>query len=315
MKIVAGIDISKATLDVSLNGKAHSFSNDRVGHLRLYKAIKKADLVVMEATGSYHFEVAGFLVEKGMAVSVVNPARAHYYAKSLGHRNKTDKVDAKILVAYGESCELDRFVPLTHAQLSLNRYVRMRQDLVNQRSSVKGRRKEPILMELEKALLEAQEVFLDKQITQIEDAMDCLVNSNPELKANHEHLTSIPGIGKVTAWSIQGEVKDFSRFVKSKQISAFSGICPSVHESGTSIKRPSHISRHGSCALRKCLYMAAVAAIRIPSVFKDFYIRLVSRGKAKKSALVAVMHKLLRVAYAVVTKGCPFNPERALTTT
>ncbi len=313
MKSVAGIDVSKATLDVYFQGKSQSFSNDAAGHRKLAKWCKKADLFVMEATGAYHFALACALHQEQLPVAVVNPARSCYYAKSRGNRNKTDRVDAKSLAQFGVAHELELFVPPTQETQLLCRYVRLRSDLVTQRVQNKNRRQEPGISELECSMLKAQGEFIDTQIQQIESEIEKAVESSEELKTSMNLLTSIPGIGEVTAWTLLAELKDFKRFSSAKKVAAFAGLCPSLRESGTSLKGHSSLSRQGNRTLRKCMYMAAIASIRQANTFQTFYFTLLEKGNTKMAALGAVMHKLIRVAYGVVKNQTPFTEIASLT--
>lgn len=313
MKSVAGIDVSKASLDVCFGEKTKSFDNDSAGIQALMRWCKGAELVVMEATGSYHFDLACALHEKGFAVAVVNPARACYYAKSMGKRNKTDSVDAGVLAEFGRTHELELFVPPSEAERSLCRLVRLRSDLVVQRAQGKIRVQDPAVTEFEVAMWKSQKVFFDEQIGAVEKEIAKVLASEKALTAAYDLLLGIPGIGTVTAWTILAEVRDIKRFDSAKKIAAFAGVCPSLRQSGTSLRGPGKLSRQGNSTLRKALYMASVAAIRLDGVFQDFFVRLVSQGKAKKTALVAVMHKLIRTAYGVLKSGDPFIDKRALT--
>lgn len=314
MKIVAGIDISKASVDVFLCGQVRTFPNEREGFRRLAKWLRsgEASLVVMEATGSYHVEVGDHLVLEGFSVAVVNPAWVHYYARSQGKRNKTDQVDARTLAEFGHShSELTLYVPATEERKRLVRLVRMRADVVGQASTVKVRRQEKQLTETEMRLLQAQAQFFESQIDELEREIRALVRACSALSLQVERLQTIPGIGEVSAWTLLSELGDLDRFESSKQVAAFTGVCPTNRQSGTSLHRSS-LCRNGNRHARKVLYMAALSAVRTPNPFQEFFLRLLSKGKPKKTALVAVMHKLLRVAYAVVKRGCPFIPERAL---
>lgn len=314
MKSVVGIDVSKASLDVCFGNKIKSFKNDQSGFAAIIRWCKDAELFVMEATGSYHFELALALHEKGREVAVINPARAHFYAKSAGKRNKTDAIDAALLADFGRKHELERFLPPTQAQQSLCRLTRLREDLVVQKAQGKVRAQDPALTELETKVWSAQEEFLASQIALVENQISKVIQEENSLQQDYERLLGIPGIGKVTAWTILAEVRDIRRFVSAKKVAAFAGVCPSLRHSGTSLKGPGKLSRQGNSTLRKALYMAALAAIRHAGTFQTFFVNLVNKGKTKKIALVAVMHKLIRTAYGVLKSGSPFIQERALTT-
>ncbi len=313
MKSIAGIDVSKGSFDVFFAGRSKSFENDDAGHREAAKFCKGAELIVMEATGSYHLAPACFLHAKGFKVAVVNPARPSYYAKSLGLRSKTDRVDARMLALFGAAHEPPLFVPPTENEFRLCRLVRLRSDLAAQRAQGRARRHDPAMTEFERAMWDSQEAFLTEQIRQVEREIRGVIASEERFKEAFDHLTSIPGIGAVTAWTILAELRDVKLFASAKKAAAYAGVCPSVRHSGTSLSGPGRLSRQGCAQLRKALYMAAVAAIRIPSPFQAFYLRLLEKGKARKSALAAVMHKLIRVAYGVLKEGAPFNPERDLT--
>lgn len=317
MKIVAGIDVSKGTLDVCVVSESRRFENSATDHRRLasWLSKRKVELAVMEATGSYHEELALALVEAGIEVAVVNPARVLYFARARGKRNKTDRVDALTLSEFGlAQPDLARYVPPTPQQRALTRLVRMRQDVVAMASTTKVRRQERRLSELERTLLAQQAEFFARQIERIEEEIRSALEACPELSLHVENLRTVPGVGDVSAWSFLAEVGDFERFESAKQVAAYAGVCPAVRQSGTSLKTKGVMSRQGNAQLRKALYMAALSAVRSQGAFKNLYERLVAKGKAKKTALVAVMHKLIRVVYAIVTKKVPFQNERDLIT-
>jgi transposase len=316
MSIVAGIDVSKASLDLYVSGHSEKLENTSSGHKRIGKLCrsKKADLVVMEATGSYHEEVAKYLVKIGLQVAVVNPARPHFFAKARGQRNKTDKVDAKLLSEYGlANPDLRLYVPPSQEQEQITELVRLREDLVLLASTVKSRRKESSGVGMSSAILKEQAEFYKKQIAKVEKEIRDLLSRSEGLGSKADLITSVPGCGDITSWVLLAEVKDFDRFEGSKQIAAFAGVCPSVRQSGTSLKSDGSMCKSGNRHVRKILYLAAMAAIRQEGPLKDFYVSLVARGKLPKQALVAVMHKLIRIVRAVVSSGCPYNAERALT--
>lgn len=306
MKSVAGIDISKLTLDVCFDGKAKTFSNDKKGFGQFIRWCKGADLVVMEATGSYHCAFAQYLCASGLKVAVVNPAMPLYFARSLGRRNKTDKVDASTLVELGRSRELPLYVPPSVQQTELTQMVRLRVELVDERARLKSRIQTPGMGSFELELMNEQIKMLSSQLKRVEARIMSIICEVPELAHSMELLTSIPGVGNVTAWTFLGEVRGVEVFDSAKELASFLGVCPLVRQSGTSLMSPGRISRQGNRAMRKALYMAAVGAIKTDGVFKQFFKRLVQHGKRPKVAIVAVMHKLLRVIYGVLKRGCPF---------
>ena len=315
MERVAGIDVSKASLDVSFLGKSKSFRNDHAGHKELASWLKKPELVVMEATGSYHFELACFLHDQGFKVAVVNPARPHHYAKSLGKRIKTDKVDARVLAEFGKNHELTLFAPPPDEARLLIRLVRMRSDLVSMRSQAKNRLHDPGVLPFELTKLAEQVAFFSEQIEEIEKNIRELIKATEALKKACTDLRTIPGIGEITAWTLLSELPDVSQFASAKKIGAYAGLCPSSRESGSSLKGSGRLCKQGNATLRKSLYMSAIAASRLSNPFGEFYNKLVAKGKKKMTAIIAVMHKLLRVAYGVLKTGMKYDPNMLLTAT
>ena len=106
-KEVAGIDVSKAQLDVALLHAQEElqFGNDAAGIEQLVKHLKtlQIDLVVTEATGGYETAVATALAASGLRVAVVNPRQVRDFAKATGRLAKTDRIDARVIAAFGEA--------------------------------------------------------------------------------------------------------------------------------------------------------------------------------------------------------------------
>lgn len=125
-------------------------------------------------------------------------------------------------------------------------------------------------------------------------------------------LRSIPGVGELTAATIIGEIGDISRFDSVKKLVAFSGLDPSVYESGKFKSSNNKITKRGSSYLRKALYQATVAGISnrkngpINPVLYGYYTKKLSEGKAPKVAIVAASNKLLHIIYGIWRSGNPF---------
>jgi len=121
-----------------------------------------------------------------------------------------------------------------------------------------------------------------------------------------EILLTIPGMGELSAATLIAEIGDISRFPGAKQLVAYAGLDPSVYESGK-IRRRSRISKRGNPHLRRILFILAQHVVRRTQTFSTYFRRLRRKGKAYRQAMVAVAHKLLRVIYALLTKGSPFQ--------
>jgi transposase len=313
MSIIVGIDVSKSSLECSFDsGKSASYPNDESGRRKLARRLTGVSLAVMEATGRYHESLARLLCESGVPVSVVNPARAHYFAKSRGLRDKTDKADARALRRMGELLDLERYAPPGPLQRELRRLSRHRQSLAERAAALKTALGDEEPAPLERRHLEEELALLKRQIQEADQASLELLNRDPSAKRAYELLLSVPGFGRVVAGVYLSEMGDVGRFSSAKQAAAYAGVCPSQRSSGTSLRAPARMAKCGNARLRRALYLAALASIRAEGPFRDLFLRMLERGKSRMQALGAVMHKLCRVAYGVLKSGRPFTRERPL---
>jgi transposase len=158
------------------------------------------------------------------------------------------------------------------------------------------------------ALLTQHLAFLDQQIAALQQQINDHFDQHPPLKQQRDLLTSIPGIGNLTAGRLLSEIRDIRSFDSARQLAAFVGLTPRLHQSGSSVRRPSRISKHGSSSLRAHLYFPALVALRFNPLLAAFADRLRLRGKPQMSILVAVMRKLLHLVFGILKSGQPFDP-------
>ena len=302
--IFVGIDVSKATLDICIQplGQTAKVDNTPIGHRRLIDqllplAAKPSDIrVVLESTGGLELPMAIALEEAGIEVAIIKPERARYFAKAIGQLGKTDPIDAAMLATF---C---RQVPLTITPLP-RQEIRDFRDLIDRRQQLVGIRtmesnrlgsttEKKAQQSIKKHL-----VWIDREIGTIEAEMNQRIAANANWKEIDRILQSIPGIGPQTARILIGQLPELGHLDR-KVIGQLVGVAPVANDSGT-FEGPRHIVG-GRKQVRNALYMAALAAIRWNPVGKALYIRLVERGKPAKVALIAVAHKLLTIANAMV---------------
>lgn len=120
-------------------------------------------------------------------------------------------------------------------------------------------------------------------------------------------LRSIPGIGPITAASLVSEISTIKRFKQAKQLAAYIGIDPRVHESGTSIKGKGYITKRGNKILRTRLYNASFVARQKPNLFQRFFNKKINEGKPYMVAMVATMRKMTHVIYSVWSNNKEFQ--------
>lgn len=315
---VLGIDIAKRKVDVVLlhaQRELHGvFANDAEGFAKLIawlEPIALADLhACMEATGHYGEPLARFLFTAGATVSVVNPARIRAFARSELKRNKTDKVDAGCIARFCVTQQPTAWRPASPELRKLQRLVHCLQELVQERVRTKNR----IGDDVEPAVRlywERLQGFVEEQIKAIKAEIKAFFGDHPELAEQQRLLTTIAAIGEMTALALLTQVPDWAQFTSARKVVAFAGLNPSEYSSGTSVRGKPRISRMGSARLRFQLYMPAVVALTRNPITKAMADRMRANGKPSMVIVVAIMRKLLHLAYGVLKTGKPFDPMHA----
>jgi transposase len=267
--------------------------------------------VVMEATGCYSQELGRWLQRDmpGSRVAIVNPFLVKAFGRSLALRNKTNRLDACMLARYGQERAPEAWVPMTPERAELKDLIRTRAKLVRLQVTLHlrlgaalGRTGSPAGKAQQKVLkvLQSQVEALDKAI---EQQLHCV----SELGHAVELLTTIPGVGKVTAATMLGEAGGLRAYRRGRQLTAFVGVSLRRCDSGSSVRGRTRMCRFGGAHARTVLYMVAVSASRTAAPLGGFYRRLVDRGKPKKSALGALMRKRVLVMRAVLIQDKPYS--------
>ena len=314
-----GIDVAKESFEVVLfDGERTlrgSFDNNRTGFGKLGRWLKKRRKgqevrACLEATGRYWEELALFLHEEGIGVSVVNARAIKKFAESQMQRNKTDRADALVIAQYLARVQPDLWLPPSPAVLELREMARHLQALKADRTRQQNRRDAGGRSEAVQAALEAHIAFLQEQIEELEQRINDHIDQHPDLKQDKELLTSIPGIGDTCA-AFMAEIPDISRFDHAGQVAAYAGLTPGQRESGTSLSG-SHLVKWGNPHLRAVFYMPALRAHAWNPIVAALRKRLLDRGKSKMTVVVAVMRKLVHLCFGVLKTRKPFDANHAL---
>ncbi len=316
--IFIGIDISKLTFDAAyiLNSRYihKQFANNAKGFEVFLKWMNKSEECIytcLEATGIYSFNLAQYLSQHKINVMVVNPIITHAFFKMELNRNKTDKADAQLIARYCQHAVINGDFEKKSYQLkgsdyeAIQRLVTRCDQLEKSKTQENNRLEASVNKQASRSIKRLQKA-IDSEIIQVKKAISNIVKNNLQLKKQVELLISINGIGERTAWSILAYIGDINFFSNSKQIASYAGLTPKVIQSGTSIDKSS-LSKLGHKRLRKSLYMPALVAIRYNPTLKVVYERLVSNGKPKKVAIIAVMRKLLVLSYGVLKSEKAFD--------
>jgi transposase len=310
-----GIDIAKDSFDVTLlpQDQYGQFDNTRSGHKQLLKWLRKrvAELsqvhVVLEATNIYWEELADYLDKQGLRVSVVNPAAIKGFAISQLQRNKTDKLDSRVITLFGQQTQPRAWQPPLPHQRKLRALVRHKQALIKSRTQQQNRLASCLDPDV-KTSLQTVITALEQQLAHIQQKIETLIDDHHDLRRNHQLMTSIKGLGSDTAHLILAEFYDLDQYANAKAVAADAGVTPAKYESGASVRRKARMSRMGKSAVRGALFWPAQTAIRWNPIVADLADRLRQRGKPFGVILVAAMRKLLHLIFGVVKNKTPFDP-------
>jgi transposase len=312
-----GIDISKRKFDACLVREAGKlrhkvFPNTPAGFSQRSAWLSKQHVervhACLEATGAYGEALATYLHEAMQVVSVVNPAQVKAYTQSRLSRAKTDKPDSTLIAQFCSERRPPQWQPLPAEIRELQALVRRLDSLLEMRQ-MEANRLEVAATGAVGESLAGHLSYLDEEVAKTEKLIRSHIGSHPDLSGQRDLLVSIPGIGETTAVKLLAEIMDVTLYASAKQLAAFAGLAPRLHESGSSVMRKAKLSKTGAPRLRKALYFPAIAAIKYNPYVKDLSERLRARGKCPMQVIGAAMRKLIHLAYGVLKSGRPFDPE------
>ena len=303
-----GIDVAKDTLDVHVRPTDEAFqsANDEAGIRGLVDRMQglAPTLIVLEATGGYEVAVAAALASAGLPVAVVNPRQIRDFARATGQLAKTDRLDAAANARFAEGVQPEvRALPSVEAQ-ALGELMARRRQLVDMLGAERNRHGQVRDRRLQRRI-GAHVEWLRKAIAEVERDLNDTIRSSPVWREKDELLTSVPGIGDVTAHTLIADVPELGGLTR-RRIAALIGVAPLSRDSGT--LRGRRMIAGGRPAVRRVLYMAALVAVRYNPVIAAFYTRLTAAGRPKKVALVAAMRKLLTILNAILRDQRPWQP-------
>lgn len=297
---VVGIDVSKATLDVAfgIDSPVRQFPNEPKGHRSLARVLAKrqSSRIVLEATGGYEHRVLRHLTDQHLPAIRVNPRQVRDFARATGILAKTDAIDARVLVRFGAAVE-PQIRPLpSPAQEKVAHLQARRGQLINLRTSEKNRLQQATDSIIERTI-KAVIKTIEKQIELIEAESAEVIREHRELERTYQILTSVPGVGPVTASILIGDMPELGSLSR-QAVAALAGLAPFNRDSGT--QRGQRRIRGGRAQVRTVLYMATLTALRENPVIAEDFERFVTAGKEGKVAMTACMRKLLTILNALV---------------
>lgn len=310
MEVVAGIDVGKAQLDVSVAcGPVRSFANSAAGITALVRWLQRNGVtqVVCEPTGGYERLMVRRLQETPLPVTVAHPNKVRAFARACGTEAKTDRLDAQVLSRYGTVFPLECTPVPTPERAALRDVLARRQQLVAQRVQEANRLDKGISSSMRRSLTRHLR-WLDTEIKRLDDECQAVVEGCEDLQARVRLYRSLRGVGDLTAATLTAFLPELGQ-LSGKALTALVGLAPWARDSGQ--QRGYRAIRGGRSVVRRALYLAALAAIRHDNALRRFYQGLRQRGKPGKVALVAVMRKLLLHLNAIARRGTPWQEEYA----
>jgi transposase len=318
--VFAGIDVSAATLAVAVQREGRDglrqkeFANSPSGHKQLIAWLLACGGVVrvsMEATGTYSLDVALALdAAEGIEVAVLNPKTVNRFAQTLG-RSKTDAADAQALAEYSRRMEFVPWQRPSRGGLELRTLSRHIATLTedhtrwgNRLHAAQASATTPrcVLDDLKRG-----RAAIAKRILKLRRQAVEMVSRDQALVRKFQQLVRIKGIGETSAVQLLGELAGLDPAMTVRQWVAHSGLDPVHRISGSSVRKPSRISRHGNSHLRRALYIPALVGARHDPHMRAFYELLQTRHKTKLQALVAVARKLLHAIFGIFKTGTEYN--------
>lgn len=307
MECFVGIDVSKATLDIASLPDAETWivTNDDAGLAALVPrlAALHPTLVVLEATGGFESAAVAALAKVGLPVVVVNPRQVRDFAKSIGRLAKTDAIDAGVLALFGDRVRpAVRPLPDAAAQLLEALLTRRRQllDMLQAEKNRLGFARGPVQRDITTHIR-----WLEKRVADVDDDLTTAIASSPLYRAQEDLLRSVPGVGRVTAFTLLGKLPELGRLSR-HEIAALVGVAPLNRDSGK--RRGKRFVWGGRAPVRAVLYMAALVGVQHNPILRTFYTRLCAAGKAFKVAITACMRKLLTILNAMVRQQRRWDP-------
>jgi len=309
-RTVVGIDISKEKADAHIRVLDASLSkpSTATGRAEMIAWLREngVGLAVMEASGGYERDWASALREAGIEVSIVDPKRVRYFARSAGCLAKSDPIDAKMIAWYAETFAVEARKPAHDADRDkLDRLMTARAMLVRLQTQIgqlAEHKQPPAVVKAQQALAKT----LKAQLAKLEAVIAGEIQANEAFVARDEIMQSVPGVGATFAAAAIAWLPELGH-ISNKEIAALVGAAPYVNESGER-KGERHI-KGGRREIRDLLYMVAVGASTLHNpVLKAHYRQLLARGKLKKVALVACMRKLIVILNTMLARRQKWNP-------
>lgn len=309
--VFVGVDVAKAKVAVAGHLEsicAGSVDNDGASLQRWLDGLPKGAVLAMESTGAYHSLLAQLAHARGLKVYVLNARDIYFYARALGTRGKTDRVDARLIARYlaEQHGRLHAWEPGSAAQREVDELLRRRAQVVKYQGALRQTLEGCASLSQATQILQAQ----IKTFLQVIDArVQRVLQSDAKLEQDCRRLRTITGIGPQGSAMLTVLFNRLA-FSSADALVAYSGMDPRPCDSGTKRGRR-RLTKRGPAELRRQVYLMGLAASH-SKLLQPLYRRLRARGLASTEAVIVLGRKLLRVAFAVWKRGEVFDASRLL---
>jgi len=318
-----GLDISKSlisvyipinNLSIEINNSIKDLKSLVAKLKKLYKSEFDKLVFIYEPTGSYSDLLKKFCFDREIKCFIINPKQSSNFAKSMGERNKTDKVDAKLLskaivLASNSDIKVPDYNKMVEDMKTLMSYykfvVKSRISSNNHLESIVA--KDGLSYAIE-SLRDEIKAYREKEKDILSQIMD-IINKDDTLKQDYENIQSITGIGEKSAIVLLHLFLKYPN-ANQREITSLVGLDPIEKSSGTSVRGKVRISKAGSKIYRGSMFMSVMTAIRYSSHFKAFFERLQAKGKHTTLIQIAVMRKMILIAHSLYKNNQKFDNER-----
>jgi transposase len=309
MQTAIGVDVAKDEVVIAYaQGGAQPFAlrNQRPALQAWLKGVPKGSHIGVKATGSYHELIADLAFKAGMRVFVLNSKDTRHYAKAVGQRAKTDRVDAALIARLieREHDKLNPYVAPSKEQRALERLLKRPQTL----TLVKGIMRQSLTgLDLLASELTALLKRMDRLIALMDARIVTLIAQNPQRAESDQRLKTIVGVGPVVSAGLTSALTRIP-FKSADAFVAFTGLDPRPDDSGKRHGRR-RLSKRGPALLRRLLFTAAMSTIRTKT-WQPLYAHYRAKEWATTAVLVIIARKIARTAWSIYHHHTVFNPER-----
>jgi transposase len=309
--IVVGIDVAKYKVDACIRSLSlrQAFASTRSGWRELVGWLRSHGVgkAVMEASGGYERSWAKTLREAGIEVRIVDPKRVRSFARSAGRLAKNDTIDAEMIAWFAETFREAPGQPHDAQREDLQKLVRARQGLLDFQTRLQNKDEHEVPVQVQKMHVRMLKKVAG-EILRLEAAIDAMIEAVPRFVELASIIESVPGLARTTAANLISGMPELGQ-VSNKVAPALLGAAPYDDDSGRR-QAPRHV-KGGRRKVRNAFYMPCLgAANQHNPVLREFYQRLLAKGKEKKVAIIACMRKLIVILNTMIARGEKWDAKR-----